>query len=82
MEQSPLIRVDLSVGGMLLGIPLAVDGYIIAFRIIRHHRKAAVGLLGATDVCHPMPGPKIPSGALLSPQHSARSPLSPDQYSL
>jgi hypothetical protein len=32
MQQSPLILVDLSIGGIILGIPLAVGGYLIAFR--------------------------------------------------
>jgi uncharacterized protein (DUF2062 family) len=41
MRQSPLILVDLSIGGMILGIPLAVGGYFIAFRIVRNYRKAA-----------------------------------------
>jgi uncharacterized protein (DUF2062 family) len=42
MQQSPLILVDLSIGGIILGIPLAVAGYFVAFRIIRHYRKTAV----------------------------------------
>lgn len=49
MQQSPLILVDLSVGGMILGIPLAVGGYIVAFRMICLYRKRA--LPAASDQC-------------------------------
>jgi len=41
MKQSPLILVDLSIGGMILGIPLAVGGYFITFRTICLYRKRA-----------------------------------------
>ncbi|WP_319405110.1 DUF2062 domain-containing protein [uncultured Desulfosarcina sp.] len=41
MQQSPLILVDLSIGGMILGIPLAVAGYFLAFRMICLYRKRA-----------------------------------------
>ncbi|MFO7714542.1 DUF2062 domain-containing protein [Desulfosarcina sp.] len=43
MQQSPMILVDLSIGGIILGIPLAVAGYFVAFRIIRNYRQKTVG---------------------------------------
>ena len=39
LQQSPLILVDLSIGGIILGIPLAVGGYFFAFRMICLNRK-------------------------------------------
>ena len=42
MQRSPLILVDLSIGGMILGIPLAAGGYFVAHRTIRKCRNAAV----------------------------------------
>ena len=49
VRQSPLILVDLSVGGMVLGIPLAVVGYFLVFRIICLYRKRV--LLAVADQC-------------------------------
>jgi uncharacterized protein (DUF2062 family) len=49
MQQSPLILVDLSIGGIILGTPLAVGGYLIAFRLICLYRKRA--LPAAADQC-------------------------------
>ena len=49
MQQSPLILVDLSIGGIILGIPLAVGGYLIAFRLIGLYRKRT--LPTAADQC-------------------------------
>jgi uncharacterized protein (DUF2062 family) len=49
MQQSPLILVDLAIGGIILGIPLAVGGYLIAFRLICLYRKRA--LPAAADQC-------------------------------
>ena len=51
MQQSPLILVDLSIGGIILGIPLAVGGYLIAFRLICLYRKRA--LPAAANQCSP-----------------------------
>lgn len=39
LQQSPLILVDLSIGGIILGIPLAVGGYFFASRMICLNRK-------------------------------------------
>jgi uncharacterized protein (DUF2062 family) len=39
MQQSPLILADLSIGGIILGIPLAVGGYLIAFKMLCLCRK-------------------------------------------
>lgn len=39
MQQSPLILIDLSIGGIILGIPLAIGGYFFAFRMICSYRK-------------------------------------------
>lgn len=41
VKKSPLVVLDLAVGGIVLGIPLAVGGYIIAFRLIRLYREHA-----------------------------------------
>lgn len=49
MQQSPLILVDLSIGGVILGIPLAVGGYYTAFKTICRYRKRA--LPAAADQC-------------------------------
>ena len=38
IKQSPLILVDLSIGGLVIGTPLAVAGYIIVLRAIRRFR--------------------------------------------
>jgi uncharacterized protein len=40
MKQSPLILVDLFIGGAIIGIPLAIGGYFIAFRMICRYRKS------------------------------------------
>ncbi len=39
MRRSPLILVDLSIGGLVLGIPLAVAGYFLVLWLIRFSRK-------------------------------------------
>jgi uncharacterized protein (DUF2062 family) len=39
MRQSPQILIDLSIGGIILGIPLAVVGYFVAFRMICLYRQ-------------------------------------------
>ena len=49
MKQSPLILADLVIGGLVLGIPLAVAGYFAAFRLIRLYRKPAP--LGSCNQC-------------------------------
>lgn len=35
VRQSPLIMVDLCVGGLILGLPLAIAGYVLALRAVR-----------------------------------------------
>jgi len=39
VKQSPLILVDMSVGGLILGIPLAIAGYVLALRAVRLYRR-------------------------------------------
>ena len=41
LERSPLVLLDLAVGGIVLGVPLAVGGYIVAFKLIRLYREQA-----------------------------------------
>ncbi|BBO68340.1 hypothetical protein DSCA_22700 [Desulfosarcina alkanivorans] len=38
IRQSPLILVDLSIGGLVLGTPLAMAGYVIILRAVRRFR--------------------------------------------
>lgn len=49
MQQSPLILADLCIGGMVLGIPLAVVGYFMTLRLIRLYRKPAP--MGSCNQC-------------------------------
>jgi uncharacterized protein (DUF2062 family) len=42
MQQSPLILVDLSIGGIILGIPLAAVGYFVALKIICLYRRRSL----------------------------------------
>jgi uncharacterized protein (DUF2062 family) len=46
IEQSPLILVDLSIGGAILGIPLAIVGYFLVLGIIRRHRRRPLSAAG------------------------------------
>jgi uncharacterized protein (DUF2062 family) len=39
IKQSPLVLVDLFVGGIILGLPLAVAGYVVALRTVNLYRK-------------------------------------------
>ena len=39
MKQSPMVLLDLIVGGIALGIPLAVGGYFIALRAVCLYRR-------------------------------------------
>lgn len=39
--QAPLIVIDLCIGGLILGIPIAVIGYFTAFRMVHAYRKRA-----------------------------------------
>ena len=41
LEKSPLVVLDLAIGGIVLGIPLAAGGYIVALRLIRLYRQQA-----------------------------------------
>lgn len=41
VRQSPLIVADLCIGGVILGFPLAVAGYVAALRAVRLYRKKA-----------------------------------------
>jgi len=43
-EQSPLILVDLCIGGLILGLPLAVIGYFTAFRVMQTLRRRSRAL--------------------------------------
>ena len=49
MRQSPLILVDLAVGGVILGLPLAVAGYCLVLRLVRRYRRPSP--MGACDRC-------------------------------
>jgi hypothetical protein len=42
VKQSPLILVDLCAGGLILGIPLAAAGYLVALRGVRMFRREKV----------------------------------------
>ena len=39
VKESPLILADLTIGGMVLGLPLALCGYYAVFRVVRRYRK-------------------------------------------
>jgi uncharacterized protein (DUF2062 family) len=39
VRHSPLILIDLTIGGMVLGAPLAVIAYLLALRAFRHYRQ-------------------------------------------
>lgn len=39
IRQSPLILIDLSIGGVILGAPLAFAGYAVALRAVQRYRK-------------------------------------------
>lgn len=39
VRQSPLIVVDLCVGGLVLGLPLAVGGYFLALQVVQRLQK-------------------------------------------
>jgi len=39
MKQSPMVLLDLVVGGLALGIPLAIGGYVLALRGVRLYRS-------------------------------------------
>lgn len=39
MKQSPMVLLDLFVGGLVLGIPLAVGGYFLALRSVQFYRS-------------------------------------------
>ena len=39
LKNSPLILVDLMVGGMVLGIPLAIVGYWLCLKTVENYRK-------------------------------------------
>ena len=42
VRQSPLILVDLSVGGVIIGLPLAIAGYAAVLRAVRMYRQKAI----------------------------------------
>ena len=46
IEQSPLILVDLSIGGTILGLPLAIAGYFLVLGIIRRNRRRPLSAAG------------------------------------
>ena len=57
MKQSPWVLLDLFVGGMVLGIPLAVGGYCFALRAVcfyRARRKAKRGSAAKPPDIHPL----------------------------
>ncbi|BBO78390.1 hypothetical protein DSCW_58070 [Desulfosarcina widdelii] len=39
IKQSPLVLVDLCAGGLILGLPLAFAGYMVALRAVRLYRR-------------------------------------------
>ena len=42
VRQSPLILVDLSIGGLIIGLPLAIAGYTAVLRAVRLYRQKAL----------------------------------------
>lgn len=39
IKQSPLIVADLSIGGVVLGLPVSIAGYFLALRVLRYRRE-------------------------------------------
>jgi uncharacterized protein (DUF2062 family) len=49
LGESPLIFVDLFIGGLILGMPIAVMGYVAVLKIIGTYRKRALAESGLSE---------------------------------